>query len=739
MRILMISAEGPPLQRAGALIDVMDALPRELRKRGHQVSVTLPYYREIREKSKLKAKRTGIAVDVRVGDKTYVADYFEARSAGGVQLFLVRCDDFFDRPGIYGEQGQPYEDNAARFIFFCKAALELARRLTPILQILHVHDWAAALVPVFVRAHNLPFATLLTIHHIADQGSFWGLDFNLTNLPERFFTLHGVEFFGRLNFLKGGILYADRITTVSEHYRREISRPSGAGGHGLDLVMRENAHRLTAILHGADYTRWNPASDCFLPAQYDGRRLRGKQACRDALLKEMKLAPAPHGPVFGMVTRVVEEKGFEVLMPLLDRLLWDDVRLIILGEGDPAYETALAIAARKFPDKFAYQKDYDEKLAHLIEAGMDISLIPSRFEPGGNQADIHACFNQVREFFVVILLICEFVWEFSRGDGESGFIGRVAFAENNQADVIPKKSIQKRHKNLEALFLNNPGHHAKDWTVRRRCEFHFFQQRVTAGLFSPQPSAIVLRREETIGGRVPSCVIRPVQNGRQPMRIFAHHQVKAVAARPAGAGYLAPVMFAHRCDPVGIENSTFKKIQPSKKLDAMQGKEPFRQICEIEVQSPETALIGDVMDCQQRCERQVVRAHKHRHERGCPIVDVQNLQYRCQSPGEFQRCLAKKDKPCRVIFVRLALLAINSRPIEKIVAADEKQLHPACASRLEVIGNISFVPNPHIDRDAGSFCLQFRFLSNLTVVRQRHADLVPAFAELSRQRIHHVN
>ena len=382
----MISAEGPPLQRAGALIDVMDALPRELRKPGNQVSVTLPYYREIREKSKLKAKRTGIAVDVRVGDKTYVADYFEARSAGGVQLFLVRCDDFFDRPGIYGEQGQPYEDNAARFIFFCKAALELARRLTPVLQILHVHDWAAALVPVFVRAHNLPFATLLTIHHIADQGSFWGLDFNLTNLPERFFTLHGVEFFGRLNFLKGGILYADRITTVSEHYRREISRPSGTGGHGLDLVMRGNAHRLTAILHGADYTRWNPASDCFLPAQYDGRRLRGKQTCRDALLKEMKLAPAPHGPVFGMVTRVVEEKGFEVLMPLLDQLLWDDVRLIILGEGDPAYETALAIAARKFPDKFAYQKDYDEKLAHLIEAGMDISLIPSRFEPAGLRA-----------------------------------------------------------------------------------------------------------------------------------------------------------------------------------------------------------------------------------------------------------------------------------------------------------------------------------------------------------------
>jgi starch synthase len=384
MKILMISAEGPPLQRAGALIDVMNALPSALRARGHEVSVALPLYREIKKNRTFKKKDTGITVDVQVGDKAYVARYLEGRSASGVQLFLIRCDEFFDREGIYGERGKPYEDNAARFIFFCKAAIELARRLTPQLQILHVHDWAAALVPVFVRALSLPFKTLLTIHHVAEQGSFWGLDFRLTNLPERFFTLHGVEFFGRLNFLKGGILYADRITTVSEHYRREILTSSG--GCGLDGVLRENVHRLSAILHGADYTRWNPASDRLIPARYDQRRLRGKQVCREALLKEMKLESAPRGPVFGMVTRVVQEKGFEILVPLLDRLLWDDVRLIILGEGDPAYETPLAVAARKFPTKFAYQKNYDEKLAHLIQAGMDISLIPSRFEPAGLSA-----------------------------------------------------------------------------------------------------------------------------------------------------------------------------------------------------------------------------------------------------------------------------------------------------------------------------------------------------------------
>jgi starch synthase len=380
----MISAEGPPLQRTGALIDVMDALPAALRAQGDDVCVVLPFYREIRENRAFKTKNTGIAVDVQVGDKVYPARYLEGRSASGVQLYLIRCDEFFDRDGIYGERGKPYEDNASRFIFFCKAALELSRRLTPQLEILHVHDWPAALVPVFVYAQGLPFKTVLTIHHVADQGSFWGLDFGLTNLPEQFFTLHGVEFFGRLNFLKGGILYADRITTVSEHYRREILTSSG--GYGLDWVLRENAHRLSAILDGADYKLWNPASDRLLPARYDEKRLRGKQVCRDALLKEMKLASGPRGPVFGMVTRVVQEKGLEILVPLLDRLLWDDVRLIILGEGDPAYETSLAVAARKFPTRFAYQKDYDAKLAHLIEAGMDISLIPSRFEPAGLSA-----------------------------------------------------------------------------------------------------------------------------------------------------------------------------------------------------------------------------------------------------------------------------------------------------------------------------------------------------------------
>lgn len=380
----MISAEGPPLARATALVDVLEALPRELRARKHEVGIAMPYYREISENSAIDLRDTGVTVDVRVGAKTYVAEFVEGRTAGGVQTFFVRCDEFFGRAGIYGEHGVAYEDNAARFIFFCKAALELARRMTPTPQILHVHDWTAALVPVLVADQRLPFATVLTIHHLAEQGSFWGLDFELTNLPEKYFKPAGVEYFGRLNLLKGGIVFADRITTVSEQYRREIL--SAEGGCGLDIVLREHAHRLAGILNGADYQRWNPETDYLLPRQFGPGNLQGKMVCRDLLLDGLGLAPAPAGPVFGMVTRLVPEKGFDLFMPLLDRLLSDDVRLIILGEGDAGYETALAIAARKYPTQFAYRSHYDESLAHLIEAGADITLIPSKIEPSGLSA-----------------------------------------------------------------------------------------------------------------------------------------------------------------------------------------------------------------------------------------------------------------------------------------------------------------------------------------------------------------
>jgi starch synthase len=256
--------------------------------------------------------------------------------------------------------------------------------MSPTPDILHCHDWPAALVPVLVRDRGLPFATVLSIHHLADQGSFDSWDFSLTNLPSRYFEPIGVEFFGRLNLLKAGILFADRVVVSSEPYAHEIQTQSL--GEGLDGVLREHAHRLAGIVGGADYRRWNPSTDPLLPARYEPNRPELKAASRNALLDQLKLAPAPRGPVFGMVTRLIGAKGFDILLPVLDRLLADDVRLIILGRGDPSYETALAIAARKYPDRLAYRHDYDEALAHLIEGGSDIALIPSRVEPGAFSA-----------------------------------------------------------------------------------------------------------------------------------------------------------------------------------------------------------------------------------------------------------------------------------------------------------------------------------------------------------------
>lgn len=384
MKILMISSEGWPLARSGALADVLVALPRALQARGHEIALAMPFYREIRQNKKIKTKPLRVSLEISLGEKKLAADLLEGRTAEDLQIFFVRCDEFFDRTGIYTDKGAPYEDNAARFIFFSKAALEIARRMTPSPEILHCHDWTAALVPVLVAAQGLPFATVLSIHHLAEQGDFESWDFALTNLPGRYFDLRGLEYFGRLNLLKGGILFADRIVVSSEPYAHQIQTPSL--GEGLDVVLREHANRLSGILGGADYQRWNPATDQLLPARYSPDKLERKAASRAALLAKLQLAPAPRGPVFGMVTRLVGAKGFDILMPVLDRLLADDVRLVILGKGDPAYETAHAIAARKFPERLAYRHDYDETLAHLIEGGSDIALIPSRVEPGAFRA-----------------------------------------------------------------------------------------------------------------------------------------------------------------------------------------------------------------------------------------------------------------------------------------------------------------------------------------------------------------
>jgi starch synthase len=381
MKILHAGSELTPFARTGGLGDVLEELPAALAERGHEVSVALPCYGGLRDDARLGARDSGVRLHIPAGSRTHEIEIWIGRAPNGVQVFLVRSDELFDRPGIYGVHGQDFGDNAERFIVFSKAVLELARRISPPLDLIHVHDWQAALVPVLMKDRRLPFRTVLTIHNLAYQGSFWGIDFGLTNLPGHYFTASGVEFYGNLNLLKGGILHADRITTVSPTYAEEIQTPEM--GCSLDVVVREQAHKLRGILNGADYKTWNPATDKLLPKNFKPSALGGKRTCRAALLEELGLAPAPKGPVFGMVTRLAEQKGFDVLLPVVDRLLSNDARLIILGEGDLEYSRELMIASRRHPERIVYREGIDEKLSHLIQAGSDLFLLPSHFEPCG--------------------------------------------------------------------------------------------------------------------------------------------------------------------------------------------------------------------------------------------------------------------------------------------------------------------------------------------------------------------
>ncbi|TCO88450.1 glycogen synthase (ADP-glucose) [Chthoniobacter flavus] len=384
MKILFTGSEMAPLARTGGLGDVLEALPAALAADGHEVSVVLPCYRGLPERKDLNVKSTGVEISVSVGYKRLPAEVLECTAPNGVQVFLLKQDEFFDRTGLYGTEGHDYPDNAERFIYFSRAVVELARRAMPPPDILHVHDWQVGLIPALVKEKKLPFKTVLTIHNLAYQGSFWGLDFGLTNLPGHYFGASGVEFYGNLNLLKGGIVFADAITTVSERYAREIQTPEG--GAGLDAVMREHAHKLTGILNGVDYEVWDPATDEMLPKKYSAKNLAGKEKCREALLEQLGLAPDPTGPVLVMVTRLTQQKGIELLFPVIDRLLADDVRLVILGEGDLGFESELMLASRRHADRFAFRPNTDEKLSHLIYAGGDVFLMPSQFEPCGLSA-----------------------------------------------------------------------------------------------------------------------------------------------------------------------------------------------------------------------------------------------------------------------------------------------------------------------------------------------------------------
>src|SRR3984893_13160468 len=283
MKILMATSEFSPFGSTGNLGDQVSILTTELMKLGHDGSVVMPFYRSVR-KDKSPVRPTNGEFQINLGGKRASSDIVETTSPEGIQVYLVPRDEYFDRSGIYGADGRSYEDNAERFMFFSKAVLELARRISPSPELIHCHDWTTALIPVFIRDRQLPFLTVLTIHNLEHQGSFWSFDFALTGLPGSYFGPRGLEFYGRLDFLKAGILYADAVTLPGEAAVAEAFNPQH--GFGLDSVLQENRFRTYRIPHGVDYSQTNPSLDKLLGRRYKSEQTNAKLACRKALSEQ---------------------------------------------------------------------------------------------------------------------------------------------------------------------------------------------------------------------------------------------------------------------------------------------------------------------------------------------------------------------------------------------------------------------------------------------------------------------
>jgi starch synthase len=386
MNVLLASSEVHPFSKTGGLADMVGAMGKALARAGHEVCIVSPLYRGIRERFP-QMRRVDWYFDLPLGDRRVQAALWSLEMEKGLTAYFIEQSGFFDRASLYHEHNVSYTDNPDRFIFLSKCVVHLARYLPWRPEIVHVHDWQTALVPALMLQQNRaegwgnPPATCLTIHNLAYQGTFPPDIFTLTNLPPNFFNLDGLEYYGHLNCLKGGIVYADIITTVSPRYAREITTEEF--GCGLDGLLRRRQKQLLGILNGVDYDEWDPSHDPFLAQPYSVTRLAGKAECKLALQQEIGLPQDPDVPLFGTISRLAEQKGVDIQLGALEEMLNADMGFVLLGSGASDYERGYADLARRFPSKAAIRVDYDEALAHRIEAACDFYVMPSRYEPSG--------------------------------------------------------------------------------------------------------------------------------------------------------------------------------------------------------------------------------------------------------------------------------------------------------------------------------------------------------------------
>jgi starch synthase len=385
MNVLIVSPEVFPFIKTGGLADVTGSLPKALKKSGVDVRIILPKHKGIEEQGfPIKYKNYKYSCPMSQG---YIDGEIALTEYDGVTAYLVEKDEYYYRDYLYSTPDGDYLDNAERFIFFSKSVLEAIKVTGYVPDILHCNDWETALTPVFLKTlyKDEPalknIASLFTIHNLGYQGIFWQYDMHLLNIGWEYFAPDYLEFFGNINFLKGGIVFSDIINTVSKKYSEEIQTPEF--GCGLDGILRTRKSDLYGIINGIDYEDWSPEKDPFIPAHYNNKDTKKKKICKTSLQEAFGLPLAGDIPLIGTISRLADQKGFDLIASSLEEILSYGMQYIILGTGERKYHDLFTELSKKFPKSFSLKIAYDNKLAHLIEAGADMFLMPSRYEPCG--------------------------------------------------------------------------------------------------------------------------------------------------------------------------------------------------------------------------------------------------------------------------------------------------------------------------------------------------------------------
>ena len=387
MKIVHAASELFPYMKTGGLADAVGALTGTFAEMGHEVSAFLPGYPSALAHPLAAGAERKFRLKIEMGDQFLSGDVLAFSPAKNLTVYLICRDEFYDRRFPYGNGERDYEDNADRFIFFCKAVVETMRLADLGADIVHAHDWQTALLPLLLREAERRFGvtlamkTVFTIHNIAFQGLFSAACYPRTNLPDELFSMDGLEYYGQVNFMKAGILFADRVTTVSPRYAKEIQTPEF--GCGLEGVVQTRIDDLSGLINGVDTAVWNPWTDRLIPARYSSASLSGKSVCRAELLKQCGFEAAFRGPIFGMICRLTEQKGVDLVLANADFFTGRECRFVILGAGDKRMEAALQRVAAGSPQKVFVCSKHDEGMSHLIEAGCDFFVMPSLFEPCG--------------------------------------------------------------------------------------------------------------------------------------------------------------------------------------------------------------------------------------------------------------------------------------------------------------------------------------------------------------------